>query len=212
MNRRLDIMLDLETAGPAPDGAIVSIGWCVFDRDRGPLGPVPGYEPRRVDVIVESCLDIGMVIDPDTVKWWLSQEAEVRRLWNAPGAVPIREALRVFAAEFAKLDAASPSGHSPLIWAYPATFDLSIFDRAYQLAEMPKGFDRRTYACSRSVMKALGYRRSDERVPKQWRAKHLPEADAVRQAIQLQLCLNPELDRGGDDPLGYPGDAVARFD
>lgn len=59
---------------------------------------------------------------------------------------------------------------------------------------------------------AMRFRRSDERVPKKWRAKHLPEADAVRQAIQLQLCLNPELDRGGDDPLGYPGDAVARFD
>lgn len=216
MSRRIDLMIDLECAGPAPNGAIVSIGWCAFALDGkknstgSKIGPVSNLAVGRIDVIVQSCIDIGMEIDSDTVGWWFRQDPEVRALWNAPGAVPIREALRQINQRY--LDNCTlGSGGPGVIWAYPSTYDLSILDRAVTLCGMKMDFGRKDYLCSRSVMKGLGYRRSDERIPARWRQKHLPENDAVRQAIQLQLCLVPEVDRD-EDPLGYPGDGVARFD
>lgn len=197
MARRIDLMIDLECAGPAPNGAIVSIGWCAFALDGlvnstgEALGPVSASAVGRIDVIVESCAEIGMEIDADTVGWWFRQDPEVRALWNAPGAVPIREALRQLNQRY--IDSCTLSTAGPgLIWAYPSTYDLSILDRAITLCKMPMAFGRKDYLCSRSVMKGLGYRRSDENIPAQWRQKHLPENDAVRQAIQLQLCLCPQ--------------------
>lgn len=195
-DRRLDLMIDLECAGPAPHGAIVSIGWCCFSLDGKmnstgtALGPASNDSFGRYDVIVESCVEIGMKIDPDTIKWWLNQDPEVRRLWNPPGAIPVHDALRKLTHEYSRLSVGQPGS---MLWAYPATYDLSILDYAITLSGITKAFDRRHYGCSRSVMKALGYRRSDELVPPQWRTKHLPENDAVRQAIQLQLCMNPGL-------------------
>lgn len=186
---RLDLMIDLECAGKAPDGAIVSIGWCVFDRDGKVVGPYGPMCHGRIDVIVDSAVDKGMKLDADTIAWWFKQEPSTRRLWNAPGAKPLDDALRSLAQVW--YDRCQPNPAAGWVWAYPATYDLTILDRAYSLCGFRTPWERKNLMCSRSVMKALGFKRDGVGVPEQWRRKHDPEADAVRQVIQLQRCLNP---------------------
>lgn len=182
MNSPIQIMLDIETAGPAPDGAIVSIGFAIFTLDGD--GPI---RSGRFDVDVQSCVDVGMKLDPDTIAWWLRQDPPVRALWSSPKRRVLKEALTLLHTVIWETERL---GNRTPIWAYPATFDLTIIDRAFVLC----GYDgirprRQDYMCSRSVMKALGYRRNDKCVPSEWRRKHDPEADAVRQVYQLQDCI-----------------------
>jgi hypothetical protein len=190
MSRRIEMMIDLECAGPAPNGAIVSIGYCFFALERGTIGPLEGKDcVGRIPVQVQSCVDIGMEIDENTMReFWLKQPDEVRALWGESGAVPIDQALRTLSARYQQ----NKFGDNYLnIWAYPATYDLSILDRAFVLCKLRPSWGRQQYLCARSALKGIGFDRSTVVIPEQWSTKHVPELDAVRQAIQLQTGLQP---------------------
>jgi len=62
-------MLDLETLGTKPGSVILSIGAVQFDLDTGKLG-----ESFYQNIDIQSCLDAGLTIDPDTLYWWLKQD------------------------------------------------------------------------------------------------------------------------------------------
>lgn len=181
-----DMMIDLECAGPAPDGAIVSIGFCLFTLpyDANLIEPKILHQ-GRIPVDVQSCLDIGMKIDAKTMgEFWFKQPEEVRNLWGEPHASGIHEALgrlnRLYVSStYSMIDRAN-------VWAYPATYDLSILDRAYVLSGKAPAWGRQHLLCARSAVKALGYDRNTAVIPPEFQSKHLPENDAVRQAIQLQ--------------------------
>ena len=197
MARRIDMMIDLECAGPAPNGAIVSIGYCFFALDRMKnsteftYGPVSDDAFGRIPVQVQSCVDIGMEIDEKTMReFWLKQPDAVRNLWGESGAVPIQQALQTLNARYQR---SCFYPNKPNVWAYPATYDLSILDRAFVLSGIQPNWGRQQYLCARSVMKGLMFDRDKVQMPLEWQVKHLPENDAVRQAIQLQACLTPFL-------------------
>lgn len=68
-----NVMVDLETYGTKPGCPILSIGAVYFDPRTGKLGK----EMYEI-VNLESCLKLGLVIDPETVKWWDEQSEEAR--------------------------------------------------------------------------------------------------------------------------------------
>lgn len=70
--RPTHIMLDLETLGTRPGSVITSIGAVKFD-ERGTYG-TPFY--MRIDL--QSCVDAGLLIDVDTIQWWMKQSDEAR--------------------------------------------------------------------------------------------------------------------------------------
>ena len=65
-------MLDLETLGTRPGSILISIGATKFD-ENGPYG-----EPFYMRIDMQSCVDAGLLIDVDTVKWWMKQSDEAR--------------------------------------------------------------------------------------------------------------------------------------
>lgn len=190
----IHMMVDLETLGPAPDGAIVSIGWCAF-RMTGLVDYAPDGYYGRILVDVNDCVDKGMVIDPDTVAWWSRQSDEVRAMLRDQPRLPLLQALVELGGLYKKLCEEPDHEDTGIMWAYPANFDLAILDRAQMLCKYRMGVSRTKYGCARSVMKFLSYDRSKAPVPQCWvDAKHMPEADAVRQALQLIDCYGKLLD------------------
>lgn len=63
------IMIDLETLATAPEAAVISIGVCAFDLDKG-VTASDGW------AIAPS--DWHGTIDPKTVKWWMEQNEAAR--------------------------------------------------------------------------------------------------------------------------------------
>ena len=72
-----DIMIDLETLATSPDAAILTIGAVRFD----PFGREltdPEMDSFYVRVDLDSCDEIGLVTNDDTIAWWANQSDEAK--------------------------------------------------------------------------------------------------------------------------------------
>ena len=114
------VMIDLETMGLAPRGAIVSIGALEFDLNTGKTG-----HELHVPVSLQDCLENGLQQDESTVKWWAGQAPEARASWDVDNPATLDEGMRVLMAFFMDV------GGKPQVWANAPTFDLMILRNAY---------------------------------------------------------------------------------
>ena len=108
-----DLMVDIETLGRA-NGVITQIGACFFDRYTGEIG-----SEFLVNVQPADCIKYGLIMEWDTVKWWMEQPKESWTWIKDP--VVLKKALNCFY-EFAK--------GCETVWAH-ATFDFPILMNAY---------------------------------------------------------------------------------
>jgi hypothetical protein len=72
-----DVMIDLETLATSTDAAILTIGAVKFD----PFGmdvEEPAMNSFYVRVDLDSCDEIGLVTNDDTIAWWANQSKEAQ--------------------------------------------------------------------------------------------------------------------------------------
>lgn len=127
-------MLDTETFGLSPDSLIVSIGAVFFDETG--LG-INGYWP------LELKNQIGRVIDPDTVAWWLQQSDDARHVFHSDvERHTIYEALTSLASAITK---------ETLVWSNGADFDLPLLTHAYKAVGMSTPWGYKNTRCFRTL-------------------------------------------------------------
>lgn len=136
------IMIDLETMGSTPNGAIAQIGYAVFDADDADADII---EARSLNVDIASSMKAGMPLDASTIKWWLEQSEAARKglfdpkpmtLMNAIGA--LGEAYRL---------------HKPVAtWAYPTSFDIAILEAAHKYIGFEVPWHYRTVRDARTLI------------------------------------------------------------
>ena len=108
-------VVDLETLSTHANGCIVSIGAVKFSLEEGIL------EEFFVNVDPQSCKDVGLHFDKNTIEWWTKQSKEARDAWMKD-PVPLTEALNKFA------DFYEPGNP---IWGFGANFDIVLLESAY---------------------------------------------------------------------------------
>lgn len=164
------VMLDLETMGTTPGCAIVSIGAVEFDPPTNALGG----EFYRV-VSLQSCVDLGLGADADTVMWWLKQSDAARKaLSEAPSDLP--EVLHAFR------DWYPPGAYC---WGHGADFDAPILGAAYDAYKMARPWGRKVLDTRTVLWQA------DAKMGSHAQAHHAL-ADAKYQAVRIMEVL-----RGG---------------
>lgn len=112
------IMLDIETLGTASNSVILSIGAVEFDKS-GKLG-----KEFHTHIEPVSCTNAGLVIDPDTVMWWMAQNEEARNNLIESPKVGLMAALNNFNDVF--------DWEGKEVWANGASFDFPILKNAYK--------------------------------------------------------------------------------
>jgi hypothetical protein len=176
----VDIMLDLETTGVDPGCCVLSIGAISFDINAHSF---------EVDIDHQSCKDVGLVDDPDTMKWWSRQDpAAYERAFS--GSTPIIKALGSFTDWFTKLG----KGESAFIWGNGADFDIPILKAAYDACGMKapwKPYNGRCYRTLKNLYK-------DVKAPPFDGIKHTALADARFQALHARLILRTHFARVQD--------------
>lgn len=75
-----NVMVDLETLDNKPTSAIVSIGAVHF----GPNGYDEGNNFYRIEY-QQSCIDAGLTLSGDTIKWWMRQSDRARGVYAHEG-------------------------------------------------------------------------------------------------------------------------------
>lgn len=114
------LMLDLETMGTKSNSAIISIGAVEFDILTGKTG----REFYR-NVSLQSCISLGLVVDADTIMWWMEQSQDARKSLTEGKVISIQQALIDFR-EFCNKEYQ--------IWGNSARFDLGLLENAYDKA------------------------------------------------------------------------------
>lgn len=118
-----DIMIDIETLGTAPNGAIVSIGAVQFDMETGETGL--WYSEA---VSLKSSVNAGLTMDPETVLWWLKQDPAAVEAWRKDSH-SLLNCLRALDTFFGQCRTPGPP---LLVWANAPTFDLAILRTAHE--------------------------------------------------------------------------------
>ena len=138
-----NFMVDVETLGTQPDAVILSIGAVAFDHNK----IVNNH--FYMDVDPNSCVEYGLTIDANTVKWWLGQSDEARKAIteakNPETLYTVLLRLSDYMLEFT---------HSPkdvIVWGNGATFDNVILASAYSNVGLPKPWGYRGDRCYRTV-------------------------------------------------------------
>ena len=131
------VMIDIETMGNMSHSAIVSIGAVRFDLETGETG-----ETFYINVDLQSCLDAGLIINADTLMWWLNQSEAARKKIIEKGS-PLSAALILLSAFVTKDDQ---------VWGNSARFDLGILSDAFNTLGMPIPWDFRKERCVRTLV------------------------------------------------------------
>lgn len=114
-----NVMIDLETMGTTPEAAVLSIGAVYFDLNTGELGPDTHI---KLD-FVSACKD--RMMDPDTVKWWLTQDEEAQKaLLRGANVASQADAITTLSGFLWASDI--------VVWGNGATFDISILENWFR--------------------------------------------------------------------------------
>lgn len=165
-----DLMLDVESAGLPPTGALMSIGAVWFDLQTCTLGPTFN---RTINLV--SSVAHGGTIDAGTMLWWLRQGDAARKA-VAYGGEPLELVLGDFSAWIAQTcrhEDVRPFGNS-------AAFDLTLVGGAYNRLGMktPWGWSHeRCFRTIRNMYPAIEYDVADK-----GDEAHNALADAIFQA------------------------------
>lgn len=146
------LMVDLETMGNKPGAPIVSVGAVFFDPSSG----TTGAEHYQV-IDLESSMSFGAKPDASTILWWLKQSPEARSAIVVDDTVGLVEALEQLL-DFIAENAANGSKNVQL-WGNGSSFDCSLLEAAFELADTPFPIPHWNYRDVRTVVelgKAVG--------------------------------------------------------
>lgn len=138
-----DVMVDLETLGNGPRSVIVSIG-AVFFGD----GQIGEEFYSRVDP--ETCVRAGLVMDADTVLWWMGQSFEARSALIGDGAPALKDVLGDFA-WFIGARGLGGVAEQVRVWGNGAAFDNVILGSAYRALRAPQPWKFWNDRCYRTI-------------------------------------------------------------
>lgn len=111
----MDVMIDLETLSTAYNAAILSVGACKFDE-------TGIHDKFYVNIDPQTCKDVGLVIDKETVSWWMRQKPEALKAMKS-NQVPLKEGLTAFSKWYGTKQMNT--------WGNGAAFDNVIIENAY---------------------------------------------------------------------------------
>lgn len=168
-----DLMLDLETMGLPPDGALLSIGAVFFDLQTSALGPTFSQTVNLATSVRD-----GGTLTPSTIIWWLGQSEEARNTVRF-SAYDVRRVLT----EFSEFIAQHSNVKNVRPWGNSSSFDLTIVSSACQRSGIatPWHFtNERDFRTVRNLYPQVEYNPDDKGT-----GAHNALADAVFQAQHL---------------------------
>lgn len=139
----LNIMIDLETTGTRAGCKILSLGACVFDREK-----IISEFYNKISV---SSQDVyGLISDVDTMAWWSKQDALV-----SEEAFSGEDSLEFVLEQFVEW---CPKSKGLLAWSCGADFDIPILNHALAVCKhgwITPFWNDRCYRTAKNIFKSV---------------------------------------------------------
>lgn len=141
-----EIMVDIETMSTASNAAIISIGAVVM------MGEELKKDSFYREISLESSMETGGHVSASTIKWWMEQEEDARRIIYAPKpAFHINLALGDLATWIKAQLFGLVEEKKPRIWANGANFDPVILRNAYARSNIRCPWSYFSELCYRTI-------------------------------------------------------------
>lgn len=122
-----EVMIDLETLSTNNNAVICTIGAIKFDRNED-IKDLNKMETFYVRVDRESCEDLGMHIDKNTLEWWKTQDKKCQKeIFGEENRIPIKVALVKLSIFLRGCE---------YFWANSPNFDCIILENAYKACKL----------------------------------------------------------------------------
>ncbi|MCX7594398.1 MAG: 3'-5' exoribonuclease [Fischerella sp.] len=169
----MDIMLDLETLATKPGAVILTLGAVKFDpySDQEPFAPI--YLKPDVDKQIE----MGRLVNEDTLKWWSEQDEHIRNDSMSSGD---RISLNEFTHQLNRYCVGVNR-----IWCQGPVFDIAMLENFYFQLGVPLPWGYGQIRDSRTLFDLIGDPRSEMQTD-----AHNSLADSYYQAIAVQKVYN----------------------
>ena len=166
-----DIMIDLETLATSPNAAVLTIGAVRFDPFNNDIEN-PTCEKLYIRVDLDSCDELGLEVNDDTIAWWAQQSKEAQEeAFNPEGRVHVREAFN----QLYKF-----CWGAKRIWSHGASFDAVICENIFRKLNKAVPWKFWEVRCTRTLFD-IGI--NPERPPV---LKHHALEDAWNQTVGVQ--------------------------
>lgn len=176
------IMVDIETMGPAPDGALIAIGAVPFNLHPKCMELAPESKWFHERCTLEANILANRKIDAETVEWWMRQTKTAQEMVLAEPRV------QHFATFIYDFEEWIRDTRAEFIWAKPPEFDIDILKHAFAgtAAEWP--FGGRATRDVRTVLAQAKFNNREDvfNLPFEGE-KHNAVHDAAHQARQVIL-------------------------
>lgn len=166
------MMVDLETLDTKVTALVLSIGYCIFDKDA--VDPTFTTGKKNLQIVNQA----GSLSD-STFRWWLQQSEEARKSLCEGSVTHVVSALNW-------LNEAYYTAQAQEIWSYGASFDIAILEHMYDKYSCIVPWSYRSSRCFRTIRELY----PDVAAPEFKGAQHDAEADALHQAKHLWKILN----------------------
>lgn len=137
------VSVDLETLDNKPTSSILSVGACGFDKN--------GVSEERfyLAVDLDSCLEAGLTVSADTLRWWMKQSPEAQQVFHDKSAEPLQRALQAYRNFLFRIS--GNNVRNLRSWSCGASFDIPIIEHAASKVgvEIPTKFWH--HSCYRTV-------------------------------------------------------------
>lgn len=178
MGKMKHVMIDIETMGPAPDGAVIAIGLAEFDPKSNQIG-----KTLEVRCTFDAMRQINRKFDPDTVEWWMQQSKEAQdQLFLEPRHTQAHTMCQDVHAFLYDVH----HNHSKIgLWAKGPNFDLTICRDLFDSASVAWPYSYGKEYCVRTMLmiaKANGW---TDILEMENKLKHGALSDAIHQAKQV---------------------------
>lgn len=166
-----DIMIDLETLATSPNAAVLTIGAVKFDPFNIETDN-PTCEKLYIKVDLDSCDELGLEVNDDTIAWWAQQSKEAQEeAFNPEGRIHVRDAFN----QLYKF-----CWGAKRVWSHGASFDTVICENIFRKLNKAVPWKFWEVRCTRTLFD-IGI--NPERPPV---LKHHALEDAWNQTVGVQ--------------------------
>ena len=166
-----DVMIDLETLATSPNASVLTIGAVRFD----PFGDDlknPTCKKFYVKVDIDSCNDLNLDVNDDTIAWWGQQSKEAQEeAFSTDGRIHVREAFE----QLYKF-----CWGAKRVWSHGASFDTVICENIFRKINKAVPWSFWEVRCTRTLFD-IGINPTRPPV-----LKHHALEDAWNQAVGVQ--------------------------
>jgi len=187
-------MVDIETMGPAPNGAVMAIGIVPFSLHpkRMELAPKSLWYDMTCSLIANEAA--GRLIDAETVEWWL-QQSEIAQASLFCGEARFT-CFKSFIGDMVSWWTGNAKEFAPRsdrkVWAKPPEFDLRILEHALDETDHARMWTRKASRDLRTVLDRARFDNRDDVFNLERNGEHHVAAeDAAYQARQVLLSYSP---------------------